>query len=458
MFDSAQEESEQEQELLFTQRPQQQRRRPAVTRMPIPNGLPARRVVSERVKEVPPSPPHLFPLHTVITLVGACNSGKSHQAVSLVRDYVDYGCFDRVMVVSPTFASNPCFDAISDVVKVPDDVYTQFGREHAAIADIEQKVVQAGNKYRDEKRYQKAYEDWIAAGRDADALDVATKALLEKEEYREPRDELMPSICVIIDDCSHSSIFTHSCDNPFTNLCLRHRHIGGIGLSIIFCVQTWKSGVPRALRQGCIRQICIFPTKDHSQLDSVYEEVGNLVSKEQFMSLYRTATRGNDHNFLLIDVAAPGDTYAERKMMRFRKNWDQVLVPDSVDSDDSDYEVKEDDSDTESGSVLWTAARPDKELQVFERGSGGGGGGLTAPSAAARGSASSVAGLKLPAWSNGFGGWQAIYAAQAKQAEETNRSLVRQARAAVAVRGGRRAAEQVRIRASGVVAGRRARK
>jgi len=379
--------------------------------------------------------------------VGACGSGKTHQAINLVRDYVDHGCIDRVMVVSPTFASNPAFDALQDVISI-DDVYTAFGREHESIADVQRKVIAAGESYRNEKRYKEVYDLWLQSGRDTDSMTANEKSLLEQENFREARDPLMPSIALIIDDCSHSPIFLSSTDNPFTNLCLRHRHVGGIGLTIIFCVQTYRSGVPKALRQGCIRQIALFPTKDHSQLDAVYDEVGNLVSKAAFMKAYRDATRGSDHNFLLIDSTPDGRTYRERKLMRFRKNWDHLLLTendDSSDEEDGGYSKQSDDDEDDAADAheLRVVSRPIDELIRLERGPVA----ASKPSAAA---ADPAAKPRFGVWKNGFSGWEQAYAAQERAAAEINREIERRARTVIAANGGRAAVAQIRQRTNAI--------
>lgn len=403
----------------------------------IPGGLPSRRVVSSRQKEVPPYPPHLFPLHTVTAFIGSCGSGKSHSAVSLVRDYVDHGCFDRVFVISPTFASNPCFDALSHVITMG-DVYQSPGQEASAVSDVVRKVEEAGAQWRAENKYEAAYMRWSK-----NQEEQGDEALLEKENFRPPIDQDMPSFALIIDDCSHSPIFTTSQDNPFANLVLRHRHVGGIGISIFFCVQTYRTGVPKALRQGAIRQLCIYPTKDHTQTDAVWEEVGNMVTKEKFYQLYRAATKGAEHNFLLIDINPPGDTYKDRLMMRFRKNFNEVLVvKDDDESSDSDDEVKSvsstDESDAEGDSdgdgVLWCVARPERDIEASY------GARLQAGSSAgAAPVAQTAAGIGQqrsgPVWSNGFSGWTAAYREQERAATQAERTILRRARAAVARRG-----------------------
>jgi hypothetical protein len=129
-----------------------------------------------------------------------------------------------------------------------------------------------------------------------------------------------PVPLLFIDDCSHSPIYAPSRSNPLVNLTLRHRHIGGqgFGVSIQFAVQTFKTGVPKALRQNTM-QFLIFKTNDSGTILDIFEELGAFVTKESFVQLYKKAMQ-QDHDFLLID------TNAKSPERVFRRNWDTFLV------------------------------------------------------------------------------------------------------------------------------------
>lgn len=131
-----------------------------------------------------------------------------------------------------------------------------------------------------------------------------------------------PVACIFIDDMSHSDIYSTSRTNPLVNLSLRHRHLGGpgFGVTIYFCVQTFKTGVPKALRFNCM-QFHIFQCADITVLESMYEEFGGLCSKETFYKLYSQCI-GDDpqsHDFLTVDKNAK-----DSKSI-FRKNFDTII-------------------------------------------------------------------------------------------------------------------------------------
>ena len=157
---------------------------------------------------------------------------------------------------------------------------------------------------------------------------------LENLGFEEPEKVPRPAPLLIIDDMSHSDLYTPSKKNGFINLCLRHRHLFQVGLSIFMLVQTFKTGIPKCLRQN-IQQFFLWPTHDMSQLESMYEEFANLCSKDDFMDMFKRAIQGK-HNFMSIDMNARED------LLRFRRNFDEILLPNHLLSEDEIHEIQED--------------------------------------------------------------------------------------------------------------------
>jgi hypothetical protein len=145
---------------------------------------------------------------------------------------------------------------------------------------------------------------------------------LERNGFKRAPELPRPSPLLIIDDMSHSDLYTPSKKNSFINLCLRHRHLFKVGLSIFMLVQTFKTGIPKCLRQN-IQQFFLWPTHDMSQLESMYDEFANLCTKEDFMDMYKRAT-ANAHDFMTVDMNA------SNPLLRFRKCFDSILLPESV--------------------------------------------------------------------------------------------------------------------------------
>lgn len=70
-----------------------------------------------------------------------------------------------------------------------------------------------------------------------------------------------------------------------------------------------------------------------SQLESMYDEFANMCTKEDFMEMFKRATSGS-HNFMTIDMNA------REPILRFRKNFDEILLPNHLISEEEIEELK----------------------------------------------------------------------------------------------------------------------
>jgi hypothetical protein len=273
------------------------------------------RAVPVRKVPTPKYPAQLFRLHTLAAFFGPRGSGKTNGAVLLARKYLDYGSFTRVFIISPTFESNPCFEVLD---ADPEDVYTDLGTILASIENIVVKIEAEADAYRDEMEYTAMYEKLVTGK----TINDVEQIRLEREGFREPVPVEKPYPLIIIDDCSHSQIYSTSRSNPFVNLCLRHRHIGGegFGCSIFMLVQNFKTGVPKPIRQN-LQQFFIWRSADRSQLEAMWEEFANLIDLPNFVRIYHLATDADKHDFLTVDMNPSSE-----EIGNFRRNFDTALV------------------------------------------------------------------------------------------------------------------------------------
>jgi len=280
----------------------------------ISNGLKNLPVKHKKIPQ-PYSPDELFKLHTLMAFIGHRGSGKTHSMVNLAKRYLDEGSFTRVFIISPTYESNPVFHVL-DIN--PSDVYTDHQNAIGAIQDILKKCTKDSDDYDDYEEYMQAFRKW----KRGKSLSMDEHTMLDNNNFEKPSEVIpRPSPLLIIDDMSHSDIYSTSRQNPFINLCLRHRHINhGKGISIWMAAQTFRTGIPLALRQN-IQQYFIWPTHDSGQLDAIYQEVANLIDEDTFMKIYHEATK-DPHSFLTIDTS----NIPEKQ---FRKNFDIALIPDN---------------------------------------------------------------------------------------------------------------------------------
>jgi len=282
-----------------------------ISEVHVPNGLVNGPVKHKKIKQ-PHAPNELFKLHTLCAFIGMRGSGKTHAMVNLAKRYLEEGSFTRIFIISPTYESNPIFHVLH---ADPEDVYSDLHNSLANIEDILKKCEKDSQDYDDYQAYMKAYVKWKRNKK----LTTDEKTILENNNYAKPPTIPRPSPLLIVDDLSHSDIYSTSRQNPFINLCLRHRHINhGKGITIFLAAQTFRSGIPLALRQN-IQQYFIWPTRDETQLEAIYHEVANLIDHDTFVELYKKATM-NSHDFLTIDNNPPHPS------LQFRRNFNTFLT------------------------------------------------------------------------------------------------------------------------------------
>lgn len=279
----------------------------------IPQGVsnvavPVRKVIT------PEYPKELFRLHTLAAFFGPRGSGKTNGAVLLAQKYLENGSFTRVYIISPTYHSNPVLETLG---AAEDDIYTDLDTIVQSIAEIVTKIEADANVFLNELEYAVIYNK----ARRNQQLTASESLKLEREAFREPVDMARPSPLIIIDDCSHSQIYSTSRHNPFVNMCLRHRHIGGegFGCSIFMLVQNFKGGVPKTLRQN-LQQFFIWKTADRGQLEAMWEEFANLIDFNSFIRLYHMAVDRDKHDFMTVDMNPIMD-----QIGNFRRNFDTAL-------------------------------------------------------------------------------------------------------------------------------------
>lgn len=271
----------------------------------------------------------LFKLHTLSAFIGPRGSGKTNAVVLLARRYLDDKSINRIFIISPTYDSNRIFDLLEPS---PEDVFKNMQTCLADLNTIVAKVKIMVDDFREYEVIAGMFKKWRAFLKGGPPLPLPMYNKLENMGFKAPEPIPRPAPLLIIDDMSHSDLYTPSKKNGFVNLCLRHRHLFQVGLSIFMLVQTFKTGIPKCLRQN-IQQFFLWPTHDMSQLESMYDEFANMCTKEDFMEMFQRATSGK-HNFMTIDMNA------RDPILRFRKNFDEILMPNHLLSSEELDEIK----------------------------------------------------------------------------------------------------------------------
>ncbi len=259
-----------------------------------------------------PVPEGVPPLHTTAVFVGSCNSGKTNWLINYAQLLQDYGSINRIIVMSPTFENNAAFDNLQIN---SNDIYSgsrvlTAGQE--CVTEIEAKIKKTAEDYKQYLEYVEAFSAWLR-GKATFSQETLVKNNLEQEpEFME-----RPRILLLMDDLSHTGVFSTGRSNPFINMLLRHRHVFEIGLSIFMAVQNFATGVPKIIRQNC-KQFFLWKTHDSTQLELIYEQVAQGCTKEEFYAAFRYATE-KPHEFLTVDLNSSCGSV-------FRRNFDESLV------------------------------------------------------------------------------------------------------------------------------------
>lgn len=320
---------------------------------------------------VVPFPEQYFRLPTLMAAVGPRGKGKTYSLSLWNKWMFDNAYFTRFYAIDPTYESN---DSVKVIPMRPGDLYTDVNRTRDALSDIESKVSQEAIFYKEMTEvYPEKYQEYLDNECNISKMDQDTVKYLRQKvrdlsnyyDTLEQDDEQMvvksnvieyilknrerspymrqdfivgrqfdelhpwfpappklvhPAPLLFLDDLSHTELYSPSRSNPLNNLTLRHRHLGGqgYGVSIQFAVQTFKTGVTKALRENT-QQFLLFATRDVSVVEGMYEGLGSHCTYDEFVRLYDHAT-ADPHGFLLVD----NNTDDIDKV--FRKGWDTFLV------------------------------------------------------------------------------------------------------------------------------------
>ena len=255
------------------------------------------------------TPPDVPKQHSLTIFSARRGGGKSVACTSYVKKLMDVGAMQRVMVITPTLASNK--EIFAPLAIQDTDVLEP---SKTALAAVIERVEQEKKEHDEYVAKKRKYREFSKAMRDATCVEaIPTSLMIEALDggYFEgpPKwkhaDDSHPTYCMlIIDDCLSLPMMMNP-SSGLVNTCIKHRHIAdGLGLSIAMLVQTYCAvgGLPRPIRENCTL-LCLFKLKDQNQLKKVHEEIGSDVNLEQFDKFFSYAT-SKPFGFLTVDFNA----------------------------------------------------------------------------------------------------------------------------------------------------------
>lgn len=273
------------------------------------------------------TPDYLFELPLVAAAVGKRKSGKSTAISTLLRHYHEENLLHRMFLISPNADSPANKELFKDMV-LPEDVYKE-----ATAASLDDVMVKLEEEATEWKKYLRAKEVYARMQayikkHHCDPEDVPGDLLLEayaldvienKPEYKYG-DIKWPSFFCVFDDCQNTPIMSVSTKNKLGNLSLRNRHVLGVGMSLVFALQTYSStnGLPPYIRANATLYM-IWRQASEDRRKQIAKELGGDIDSEAFMKVMETAcSEDKDFQFLTIDFEAP-------KHRRFRRCYNEIM-------------------------------------------------------------------------------------------------------------------------------------
>lgn len=272
-----------------------------------------------------------FPkLHTLMIASGKRGGGKSVAIANLVKKAKDKGYFDRVFLITPTYASNRCIWDIADIEE--EDVYEPEVTALKTIIRHVEAEAEEWKTFQNQKALFKKFNtdfksktsrtlnqidpDNLLQYYEAGLLEKGNQVLPPKWKYR---NEVPPRLAVILDDCFGSDIFTKRTAG-LTKFIMSHRHWGeGLGISVFMLVQSYcaRDGLDRAIRENCTH-LMLFKVNQEAQIAKIKEEADLPIEEAEFAEMCEYA-HSKPYNFLFLDFSAKCPT----KM--FRSGFDEYL-------------------------------------------------------------------------------------------------------------------------------------
>ena len=258
------------------------------------------------------------------------NSGKTTAVANLLSRYRKIGRCHRIFLLAPTAHANK---NIWGTLIADDDIFTSPSQGSLDnVLDLIREEAEDYNRYKSNtKAYQefKAMEREMISGKRCFMPEDVLLHAHEHDFFKGPpkyKYASHPCIFLVIDDCFASPLFSQSSQaNSLANLATKHRHLFGIGCSIVITMQAYKASagvISRALRPN-FDIICLYRFKDQSVVTGFFEELAaSDMTLQQFIQLYEYCTR-EPFNFMTLYNG------------QVRKNWDAILSIDTYEESDS---------------------------------------------------------------------------------------------------------------------------
>ena len=271
-----------------------------------------------------PTPLDVPKQHSLAIFSARRGGGKSVACTAYVKKLLDSGAMNRVLIITPTWASNREIFAPLNIEE--EDVLEP---SKTALSTVIERVEAEKREFEEYLHKKKRYKEFQRVLQSATCVSAIPHNLmveaLDNGFFENPpkwkrNDDSHPTFCMLlIDDCLSLPLMMNP-SSGLVNTCIKHRHVAdGLGLSICMLVQTYCAvgGLPRPIRENCTL-LCLFKLKDQNQLEKIHKEIGSDVDLEKFDQMFDYATR-KPYGFLCIDFNPKSPEQA------FRANFNEYL-------------------------------------------------------------------------------------------------------------------------------------
>lgn len=270
-----------------------------------------------------------FPkLHTLTVASGKRGGGKSVAVANFVRECRQRGYYDRVLLITPTYASNK---SIWDICEIDEeDVYEPTVGVLRDIIKIIEAEREEWDLFLAKKEVYKQYKNDMKNKPvdkipEDDMLMYLELGYLDREQPTwKYKKEVPPRLGLIIDDAMGTDLYRKP-SAGLTKFLIAHRHQGdGLGISVFMLVQSYcsKDGVPRPVRENTTH-LMLFRISDEKQIAKVKEECDLPITADEWNSMCSQA-HAKPFNFLYVDFSP------KCKQKMFRDGFDEYIKVPSL--------------------------------------------------------------------------------------------------------------------------------
>jgi hypothetical protein len=223
--------------------------------------------------------------------VGPPRGGKTYSTAVLAEALMRGGYLNRLFVVSPTWHTSSHLWKWAGALDA--DCYLDGSQALSAIEDVIRKVSVQNTLW-------EAYQQRLEVSRKARQglpLSIQEEMILSRP-WSGPVPTKRPSALLIFDDLMGSRLLLNN--RTLVQKCISYRHLaGGAGLSMLFLVQSLRSGLNRCIRHNS-NWVMLWKSMDKSLIDDMAKELSGKVTRDQFQSLFFESTKA-PYSFLVID-------------------------------------------------------------------------------------------------------------------------------------------------------------